>query len=694
FRRAVKAQKPGAPLIAEAWHYNDNMPLTNGDTADTPMGYRFRAAVLSLLGATGDDKGFPGEDDPNVPVSQFAEAMESIRQDYPDATYRTFMNLLGTHDTARLRWMLTPGQNNPADREDDPQNVAVGVEKERVAATLQFTLPGMPSIYYGDEVGVTGSDDPDNRRTFPWTANGAAGGNHDLLDLYESLSRMRASHAVFRDGDVSFLLSDDAHQTLAFASRTAGDAALVVVNRGSSARTVSVPTASVLRDGVLLQDALAPGQVRTDHGRATVSVPAMSAAVLTAAPHQDLAAPTAPAGFQAIAGDSGAVTLSWRASAGARQYSVYRSPLDGGGYEKVGTTRSTSIVDKSAAFGAPAHYVVRAEDAAGNISADSAQATVVPSVPVQAARITSPAELSGQVSLTGVPVTAEVRTPGSGTVLAQAGYQDGSGWHWSPMTGSYSGTVRPAVAGTYPVLVRFSTDDGATWTYAGPTGIGRDDPAILHLAANPDTTPPSAPQASIDWSISTLTVSWAAGPDVAEYRVYRADSAAGPYTEVGTVTGQSYVDPDVSPGETHYYQVRAVDAALNVSAPSAPVGHQVEAKLVQVTFRVAVPANTPAGQTVYVAGATTNLPPGMPDPLCLWCGGNADTAMHQVSDGIWEATFGIPEGAGIQWKYTRGDWTTVEVRAQNRSGQVGHDATQLIDDTGPGDAVTAWQDLS
>ncbi|MGH3670232.1 MAG: glycoside hydrolase family 13 protein, partial [Pseudonocardiaceae bacterium] len=201
FRTVVKAAKPGAPLVGEGWQFTDNLKLTSGDQADTSMGYRFRAAVLSLLGAVGDDKGFPGDGDPNVPVSQFVAAMRSIRQDYPDAAYRTFMNLLGSHDTARLRWMLTPGRYSSADRELNAAGAAAGIAAEKVAATIQFTLPGMPSVYYGDEVGITGSDDPDDRRTFPWTSatrcsasdDYCAGGDHDLLGFYSTLVALRKS---------------------------------------------------------------------------------------------------------------------------------------------------------------------------------------------------------------------------------------------------------------------------------------------------------------------------------------------------------------------------------------------------------------------------------------------------------------------------------------------------------------------
>lgn len=387
FRTVVKAAKPDAPLVGEGWHFADNLKLTSGDQADTSMGYRFRAAVLSLLGAVGDDKGFPGDGDPNVPVSQFVAAMRSIRQDYPDAAYRTFMNLLGSHDTARLRWMLAPGRYNSEDRES-ARAVAAAFRAEKVAATIQFTMPGMPSIYYGDEVGVTGSDDPDDRRTFPWTgATGCsagndycAGGDHDLLGFYSGLAALRKSRPVFRDGDVRYLLADDRAQTCAYAVRTPGDMAIVLVNRSATVRTVHVPTSPVVRDGVDFVPASgqAATAATTSAGALTATIPAMTAQVLLARPGQQITPPPAPAHVRVTAWPGGQIGISWDPVGSAGSYQIWRSPLAGGGYQLVGIATKESFVDNLNRSGAPRHYMVKAVDVAGNVGVGSDDATDVP----------------------------------------------------------------------------------------------------------------------------------------------------------------------------------------------------------------------------------------------------------------------------------------------------------------------------
>jgi glycosidase len=384
FRTVVKAAKPDAPLVGEGWQFSDNMKLTSGDQADTSMGYRFRAAVLSLLGAVSDIKGFPGCGDPNVPVSQFVAAMRSIRQDYPEAAYRTFMNLLGSHDTARLQWILAPGQYNREDREFNTAHAAAGIATEKVAATIQFTLPGMPSIYYGDEIGVTGSGDPDDRRTFPWIgATGCAagndycaGGDHDLLGFYSALVALRKSHPVFRDGDAYYLLADDQAQTLAYAMRTPGDMAIVLINRSATARTVHVPTIAVIRDGVDFVSAAGQGATAatTTTGTLTGTIPAMTAQVLLVKPGQQITPPPAPMHVRAAAQPGGRSGISWDAVDGATSYQIWRSPLAGGGYQQIATVSGTSFTEIPERPGAASYYTVRALDRSGNVGPVSADA--------------------------------------------------------------------------------------------------------------------------------------------------------------------------------------------------------------------------------------------------------------------------------------------------------------------------------
>jgi glycosidase len=736
-RTITKGIKPDEILIAEGWHWYDNLPLTHGDQADTAMGYRFRNAVLGLLGAV-DDKGFDEEGNPNLPPSTFQKRMESIREDYADATYYTFQNLLDSHDTKRILWSLTPGKDNREDKELNATNLAKGKARQQIAALVQMTVPGTPTIYYGDEVALTGADDPDDRRTFPWKtdANGKyintndpiyfdAGGDHGTLNWYRKLALIRALNPVLRQGQLKFLLADDANQTLAYATRKGDSLALVVINRNESTpQTISVPTAPYLRDGVRLVDLLSLGSATTTNGALSVKLNPLQGAIFALVSGQDITGPAAPTNLSAAAqnGLTSVVNLSWSGNADSASYNIYRSPVQGGGYVKIAGATGTSYADKSVSNGTTYYYMVRGVDARGNEGGSSNEANATPAFPIGYAVVQFPKTIEQAITSNYVTVYGQVYIAGltdaggdPSAVNAQLGYgapgSDPAGWStWKPMdynvrSGNnyeYMAGLRAEAVGTYDYLVRFSDDGGRTWAYGDQDGFfpgepGTDMPGVLTLTASADTTPPSAPTASIDYAASNLTVSWTAAADpggaVAEYRIYRGTTPGGEAaTPIAIVPAStlSYVDTTVGAGQTYYYVVRAFDTALNRSAPSNEVSHKVEAKVVQVTVRVKVPAFTPASDTIYITGQS----PGVsPDPLCGYCGGNAATAMHETAPGshIWEITLGIPDGTQINYKYTRGTYDYVEewgsiVGFTNRVNSLVKpvtptNLTQLFDDT-------------
>ena len=755
-RNITKGIQPDETLIAEAWQWYDNLPLTHGDQADTAMGYRFRNAVLGLLGAV-DNKGFPEENNPNLPPSTFVNRMESIREDYADATYYTFQNLLDSHDTTRILWSLTPGQYNREDRELNAANVALGTQREKIAALVQMSVPGTPSIYYGDEVGLTGASDPDDRRPFPWKLNPdgsyaqnpkdttyfSAAGNHNLLDWYRKLTALRTNTPVLRQGALTFLLADDTHQTLSYALRKDNTLAIVVINRNeTSAQSITVPTTNYVRDGVSLADALGtatPASVQTMNGAFTVQLQPLQGAVFIMQPGQDISGPAAPTALSAAAnnGLSSTVNLAWTGNADTAGYDVYRSPVQGGGYVKIGSTTTNSFIDSSVANGTTYYYVVRGVDAQGNVGSASNEANATPAYPIDYAVVQWPKTIDEVVTANYTTVYGQVYIPGltdaggdPGAILAQLGFgatgSDPAVWQWASMVYNvrngnnyeYMAGIRADAPGTYDYLVRFSDDSGRTWVYGDQDGYypgnpGTNLPGVMTITASSDTTAPSAPVASIDYGASSLTVSWSASSDpddaVAEYHVYRGTAPDGEgATAIAIVSGSSlsYVDASVNAGETYYYKVKAFDTALNASAFSNEVSHAVEPKVVQVTFRVKVPAFTPPGDFVYITGQSQGV---ANDPLCGYCGGNAATRMTETAPGshIWQITLAIPDGTPIQYKYTRGTYDYVEEwgsirgftnRVATVAANSATDLTQLFDDTSDTNAddnhkaVQNWRD--
>lgn len=733
FRAVVLAAKPDAAIIGELWKKGDVLPLIHGNEADTTMDYRFRNAILGFLGKV-DNKGFPDDGQSNQPPSLFAEKLLSEREDYPDATYFTLMRLMDSHDTQRILWSLTPGENNREAKEFNLDNLAQGKQLLRLAAAIQMTIPGAPTIYYGDEVAVTGDDDPDDRRTFPWQdqgsviaagsealagqVEGAAGDLQQLL-YYRKLIALRASREVFREGELSFLLTDDTNRTMAYLMRTANDAAIVAINRSDTTQTLAVDVSYALPWEIQMKDVLgSAGQATAMGGVLTFDLPPLSAAIWLPVGYQNLVKPAAPANLVAVPGN-GQVELSWEAVGGATLYAVYRSPVTGGGYEWIEKVTTPSFTDTNVTNGKRYYYAVSAIDASGLMGARSGEAGATPYYPIGWAGLQWPHSIDAVINVNPTEnVYGQAWVPGitdSGgdpaSILAQLGYgapgSDPDGWTWKAMAHNagcscgnnyeYMANLRPEQVGTFSYLVRFSSDGGINWTY----GYWSDGtPGTLNVLPAADTTPPAAPAnlRVVDWGLSFIQLEWDAVPEAAEYWIYRAESSGAATSRLAIVNAPAtgYTDTAVDPGATYFYVVKAVDAALNVSPASNEVAHKAEPKLVNVTFRVLVPDETPVNDLVYIAGGTSPLE---------W--NPSKFPMTQVGTDLWEITLQFPDGTNLEYKFTRGSWERVEwwgsiVSVANRRTSIsyGTNGTQLVEnvatDWGNGaddsKAVQYWRD--
>lgn len=707
FRAAVKATKPDAPIIGELWKKDEVLPKILGDQADTTMNYRFRNAILGFFG-TVDNKGFVDDGQSNEPASLLVRKLNSLREDYPDATYYTLMNLMDSHDTQRILWSLTPGENNREQKEFNAANLAKGTQLLKLATILQFTVPGAPTVYYGDEVGVTGSDDPDDRRTFPWNGD-APGGNAALRAYYTQLISIRSNNAVFRDGALKFLLAGDTTRTLAYGMRTGSQVAIVAINRNETGpQTLTIPLAGYLRNGVTFTDALGGGSVTSANGNLVVTLPALGGAIYIANQGQDLTAPTNPTGLSANAGNH-QVSLSWQAVADAASYRIYRSRLSGGGYELVGTASSPSFTDSTAENGRLYYYVVIALDAQGNESGWSNEASAVPFVPIGWAGHLWPPSLTVTINaLQSQRVYAQVWVDGITSqagqgqgVLAQFAYgaagSDPATWNWTPMTyntdagnnDEYRIDFTPEQTGSYEYLARFSTNLGRSWTYAYT-----DDGQRGVLAMNPssDTTAPAAPSNLHVTSSGAgfISLGWNANaePDLYRYEVWRSSTSGSGYTKIANIPAGTteYSDTNVTTGATYYYVITAQDTSFNRSGYSNEISAKAEQRQVAVTFTVTLPSNTPSGDTIHIAGS-------FPAPYPTWDPGALP--MTRIDQTHATITLNLAEGTHLEYKYTRGSWDSVEKGTSceeiaNRQLTVvyGSGGTQQVNDT-----VAKWRDL-
>jgi fibronectin type 3 domain-containing protein len=698
-----------------------------GDRADTTMNYRLRDAVIGLV-APGpfDSKGFADSGRVIAP-SEFAARLLSMQEDYAPGAYRTLMNLLDSHDTERLLWTLTPGTENTAGREANTANVAQGKERQRLAALVQFTVPGAPTVYYGDEVGVTGDDDPDDRRTYPWSDGGGTP-DSNLLTYYTGLAAARRAVPALADGDLSVLHVDDDANTLAYGLKTASQAALVAINRSNATRTIAVDVAGWVPNGTSFTRRYGAnvgtggGNVVVSGGVATVELPALSGLLLSTGT-VDLAPPSAPANLHVTSEGDSRVELAWNAVSGAAGYNLYRSPLAGGGWVRAnsspltGTTFADTGLDNARRY----FYVVRAFDSQGNESANSNQVEALPHLVIDWANLQWPPSMTHTISTTDrtedaygqVWIDGHTNQPGrTPSLRAQLGFgPDGSdpagnaAWSWvearfnvdAGNNDEFVASLLPESVGRFDYAYRYTTTNGRDWVYADLDGIGNGYSAAqagdLTVVSSGDTTVPATPTGLhvVSASPGSISLAWNAVSGDATlygYEVRRATSSGGPFETLALVspgTTTSYEDRDVVEGTTYWYVVRSVDNSWNRSASSSAVSATAERRSVSAVFTVTVPATTDAtGRSVYVAGTLNRLDPPGPewDP--------AGVVLTRTDATHWRITLHGLEGTQLEYKYTLGDWDHVEKdgacgEIANRQLELsyGSSGTQAINDTVP-----------
>jgi glycosidase len=731
FRGVVKDDNPDALIVGELWQKDSTLlRFLRGDRADTTMNYRLRDAVLGLLAPSPfDSKGFADSGRQLAP-SEVASRLESIREDYPDAVYYSLMNLLDSHDTERIRWTLTPGSETTADKELNADNVAAGKLRQQIAALIQFTMPGAPTVYYGDEAGVTGDDDPDDRRTYPWTGTGSKP-DQAVISYYQMLAGVRDANPVLTDGDFQVLLADDAADTLAYGRKTEKQAALVVINRNTEAQSIEVPVAGYLPDGVILTSSYGAGndgsvQAQVSNGYVSVTLNPLSARLFLSG-ETDLKPPAAPENLRVTDEGDASVSLSWDAVSGAAGYNLYRSPLSGGGWVKVNDAplAVTDFTDSGLRNARWYYYVVRALDNKGNESTDSNQVSAMPHYTIGWANLQWPPTLDHTISAVNrtdnvygqVWIDGVTYQPGPTEGLrAQLGFGPAGSdpatdpaWVWVDATfnvdagnnDEFKASLLPEAVGTYDYLYRYSTTNGRDWLYAdqnGPISSGNlpPNPGKLTVNSSGDTTPPDIPTGLmvLSGSPSGIDLAWNAvegDPTLYGYEVARSDVSGGPYTKIALVTGTSYLDTAVSEGATYYYVVRSVDLSFNRSDFSTEVQGIAELRTVTLNFNVTVPDTTDAtGRSVYIAGFLDRLDGNLPQ----WDPGGV--VLTRVDATHWTITLTGKEATQIEYKYTLGDWDHVE--KDGTCGEIGNrqltlsygsNGVQNINDT-----VLNWRNVS
>ncbi|MBY0011592.1 alpha-glycosidase [Paenibacillus typhae] len=182
FRARIKAINPDAYIIGENW--NDSLRWLHGDQFDSVMNYPLSDRLIEFMKS--DD----------MDAQTFSEYISSLLMRYPQQANEVLFNLLASHDTARLLTLL-------------------GGDKDKLKLTVAFllTFTGTPCIYYGDEIGLEGENDPDCRKCMIWEEDRQ---DRELHQTYKQLIRLRKEHPVLRTGEFGFLQNNPQERPLIY----------------------------------------------------------------------------------------------------------------------------------------------------------------------------------------------------------------------------------------------------------------------------------------------------------------------------------------------------------------------------------------------------------------------------------------------------------------------------------------------
>ena len=265
-RAAMEQEKPDSFLLGEVWEdgsnkiaYSRRRRYLLGRETHGLMNYPLRTAALDYIRGGS--------------AAAFRDTMEEQRENYPPAAFYSGLNILGTHDTPRILTLL--GADAISDSKEarvayhlSPEARQLAVRRLTLAAMLLYTFPGSPTVYYGDEAGMQGFEDPLNRGTYPW-------GREDtgLLDFFRALGRLRKERRSLQSGSLTYIYAQGGG--LVITREHEGETTMVALNAGDEALTLTLPwPCGTAEDGLTGQRFLAV------NGQLRLSLPPLDGVVL------------------------------------------------------------------------------------------------------------------------------------------------------------------------------------------------------------------------------------------------------------------------------------------------------------------------------------------------------------------------------------------------------------------------------
>jgi glycosidase len=756
FRNAVHASDPEGYIVGEEW--GNAISWNLGGEWDATMNYQASAAILSFWRDTAfSDNDFNSGSSAGaltpITAEEINERLLNLQERYPPEAFAAMMNLFGSHDTNRALFLLNKdaGSNNTALYANPAYDWNDSITRLKGAALIQMTMPGAPTIYYGDEIGLVGppsydgsqwQDDPYNRQPYPWLETGLGSPYYEhlqdagpgsvranLLAYYQTLTSTRNSTPALRTGSLDPLWTANASPVYVYGRKMADDssAAIIAANKDAAAQTVTINVAGYLPIGATLSDALSSATftVAATGDLVLTNIPARGGYLLTLDAGFSGERPAAPS-LTAASATSGKVSLAWDAVPGAASYDVYRSVLSSGAYELLANTAALTYEDTTAANGVKYYYVIKAKTVSLLESEFSNERSAIPAYVINWANLQSPFSTSpvrslvtpseniyGQVYIEDV--TSE---PGATpSLMAQVGYgNDGTlptdaAWRW--FDASFNGNVGnndefagqmvvDAAPGDYDYVYRYSTDGGVSWVYGVHGGLIPSDLSSYNagnagemtiLADTLNTTAPDAPTnlALVGTTTSSISLKWDAHPnsegDLYGFEVWRKDLPGATFTRIALLS---------DPAATNYTDTNVIaDSQYQyyLLAIDEAVNASTASNTISATAEMRMVAVTFRVTVPNATPGTVYVAGGFSDPLPAWNPGGIP--MSEMGGDIWQTTLSLLDGATIEYKYARGNWdkgekgTNGNTEISNRSLTVayGTSGTQTVNDT-----VANWRD--
>ena len=272
FRTWVKEINPEGYITGEIWWEDwkvnkmfNAAPWLRGNSFDAVMNYRFARAV----------KKFIVDIKEQISPEAFADSINTLKKEYPKENLYVLQNLMDSHDVDRIgsqivnpdRWYdhyANPGQNkNYLVRKPDSTEIL----KQKLIAAIQITMPGAPMIYYGDEAGMWGADDPDCRKPMVWEnmkydseATDPLGRvrkpdpvsfDHDLFNWYKKIIKIRKDNKALSGGDLNFFFINNEEKVLGYSRTLNGTTIYIILNNNNDIRNIQVKIGTSIKNSIL-----------------------------------------------------------------------------------------------------------------------------------------------------------------------------------------------------------------------------------------------------------------------------------------------------------------------------------------------------------------------------------------------------------------------------------------------------------